>query len=199
MKPWEHHPALTEDRLKEVARLIQTGRNNALDRYNPVVGSTPWTVGCEAFAFQMHEIIEASAELDWLDIVDASMQFVFNVGGVPCRFYRGDAEDPNTRTLKQSYAELNEQSLFGPEELIALARTPLYRFAVETDVEGSITAISFVVLDGSSPVLIWQIPLDEPVTKITPLWVEGDEGVELPAPVVELAATKKAKKGGTSE
>ena len=41
------------------------------------------------------------------------------------------------------------------------------------------------------------IPLDEPVTKVSPLWVEGSEGVELPAPSVGVSTKKK--KDGTSD
>ena len=82
-----------------------------------------------------------------------------------------------------------------------LTAEPLYRFAIETDtIDGAITAITFVVLAGDTPVLTWKVPLDEPVTKVSPLWVEGSEGVELPAPSVEIAARKKKKKkDGTTE
>jgi hypothetical protein len=172
MTPWEHHPALTRDRLITIAQLIQRGRNLALDRFDPNVGCTGWTLGCEAFAFQRHQIIEAAADIDWLEILDPTMQFVFSIGDVPARFYRGEPEEPNT-----------------PE--------PLYRFAVETDLDGSTAAITFVILGGETPVLTWSIPLDEPVTKVSPLWVEGSEGVELPAPSVGVHIKKK--KDGTSD
>ena len=125
------------------------------------------------------------------------MQFVFAIGGVPVRFYRGEPDEPNARTLKQSYSELHQASLFGPEELIQLAPEPLYRFAIETDLDGSITAITFVVLDGDAPALTWRVPLDERVTKVSPLWVAGSDGVDLPAPAVGIAAKKK--KDGTTE
>src|SRR3546814_8545777 len=83
MTPWEHHPALTRDRLITIAQLIQRGRNMALDRFDPNVGCTGWTLGCEAFAFQRHKIIEAAADIDWLEILAATMQFVFSIGDVP--------------------------------------------------------------------------------------------------------------------
>jgi hypothetical protein len=38
MTPWEHNPALTEDRLITIGQLIRQGRNDALDRYDPTVG-----------------------------------------------------------------------------------------------------------------------------------------------------------------
>ncbi len=197
MTPWEHHPALTRDRLIMIAQLIQRGRNLALDRFDPNVGCTGWTLGCEAFAFQRHQIIEAAAGIDWLEVLDPTMQFVFSIGDVPARFYRGEPEEPNTRTLKQTFSELQQLSLFGTDELVKLTPEPLYRFAVETDLDGSTAAISFVVLGGETTVLTWSIPLDEPVTKVSPLWVEGSEGVELPAPLVGVPTKKK--KDGTSD
>lgn len=197
MTPWEHHPALSRDRLITIGQLIQRGRDFAMDRFDPDVGCTGWTLGCEAFAFQRHQIIQAAANVDWLSILDPTMQFVFSIGDVPARFYRGEPDDPNTRTLKQTFSELQQLSLFGADELVKLTAEPLYRFAVETDLDGSIAAITFVILGGETPVLTWSIPLDEPVTKISPLWVEGSEGVELPAPSVGIPA--KRKKDGTSD
>jgi len=197
MTPWEHHPALDRDRLITIGKLIERGRNNALDRFDPAIGCTPWTVGCEAFAFQKSEIETAALDVDWLEILDPSMQFVFSIGGVPVRFYRGEPDDPTTRTLKQSFSELKQRSLFSPDELVRLTSEPAYRFAIETDVDGALTAITFVVLAGETPVLTWEVPLDESVTKVSPLWIEGSEGVELPAPAVGIAARKK--KEGTTE
>ncbi|MGO4129221.1 hypothetical protein AB4Z01_32825 [Inquilinus sp. YAF38] len=197
MTPWEHHPALLRDRLVTIAQLITRGRNDALDRYDASVGCISWTVGCEAFAFQKHRIQEAAAGIDWLDILDPTMQFVFSIGGVPVRFYRGEPDDPNMRTLRQTFSELKQMSLFSAEELVKLTATPLYRFAVETDIDGAIVAVTFLVLAGDTPVLTWQVPLDTPVTKVSPLWVEGSEGVDLPVPSVGIAS--KRKKDGTSE
>lgn len=197
MTPWEHHAVLTRDRLITIAKLIERGRNNALDRFDPSIGCNPWTVGCEAFAFQKFEIETASFDSDWLEIIDPTMQFVFSIGGLPVRFYKGEPDDPTARTLKQSFSELKQLSLFGADELVKLAAEPAYRFAIETDVDGALTAITFVVLAGETPVLTWQVPLDEPITRISPLWVEGSEGVELPAPAVGIGGQKK--KGGAAE
>ena len=197
MNPWDHHPALTSERLIAIGQLIQVGRNEALDRFNPVIGCDGWTVGCEAFAFQKHQIIQAAMIVDWLEILDPSMQFVFCIGGVPARFYRGEPNDPTERTLKQWYPELDQLSLFSDEELKKLGEHLLYRFAVETDIDGSLTAVTFVILSGNAPILTWPIPLDAPVSKVSPLWVEGTEGVELPAPAVGRPDRKDGKDAAT--
>ncbi len=191
MTPWEHHPALTRDRLITIAQLIRKGRNDALDHFNPSIGCMGWNLGCDAFSCQRHQIIEASSVVDWLGILNPGMQFLFSIGGVPCRFYRGEPDEPSKRTLKQSFSELRQLSLFGVEELVKLTAEPIYRFAVETDIDGSLVAVTFVILDGEEPVLTWLIPLDEPVAKVSPLWIEGSEGIALPAPVVGVAVNKK--------
>jgi hypothetical protein len=123
---------------------------------------------------------------------------VFCIGGIPARFYRGEPDDPTDRTLKQSYPELDQLSLFSDEELRKLGGQLLYRFAVETDIDGSLTAVTFVILSGNSPILTWPIPLDAPVSKVSPLWVEGTEGVELPAPSVGLPDRKDGKDAASS-
>lgn len=190
MDPWELSDGLSADRLITIAQLIQRGRNKALDRFDSSIGCSPWTVGCEAFAFQKHEIVQAAEQLDWLEIVDGSMQFVFAIDGIPVRFYRGEPDEPNARTLRQTFPELKQLSLFCPEELATLGNGRLYRFAVETDFDGSLSAISFVVLDGEAPVLAWPIPLNDAVSKVAPLWGEKSEGVELPAPAVGIAKAR---------
>lgn len=196
MTPWEHDPKLTEDRLILIGQLIRQGRNDALDRYDQAIGCDGWTVGCEAFAFQKHQIITAAEHTDWLEILNPSMEFVFAIGGVPVRFYRGDATDPHERTLRQTFAELNQMTLFESEELERPGLNLLRRFAVETDIDGSITRITFVVLNGATPLLTWVIPLDRPVTKISPLWVKGSEGVVLPFPSISIPGREDKEKKG---
>lgn len=197
MTPWEHHPDLQRDRLVEIGRLIQQGRADALDRQDINVGSTPWTVGCEAFAFGTHQISEAALVHDWLDILQPGMQFVFKIGEIPVRFYKGAPDEPNKRTLRQTYSELHQLSLFGLDELAS--PDFLYRFAVETDFDGTVAAISFVVLDGEIPVLTWNVPLDEAVVRIAPLDIPDAQGVDLPKPSVIAPSADQDKKGRTDD
>jgi len=125
------------------------------------------------------------------------MQFVFSIGEVPVRFYKGAPDEPNKRTLRQSYSELNQLSLFGIED--SISSDLLYRFAVETDFDGTVIAISFVVLDGEVPVLTWNVPLGEPVTRIASLDVPDAQGVDLPKPKVIAPGMDQGKKDGTDD
>lgn len=197
MTPWDHHHDLQRDRLIEIGRLIQQGRNNAIEREDPGIGSDPWTVGCEAFAFGKHEITLAAPEHDWLEILQPGMQFVFGIGEVPVRFYKGAPDEPNKRTLRQTYSELQQLSLFGIDEIVSSER--LYRFAVETEFDGTVAVISFVVLDGETPILTWNVPLDEPVVRVARIDIPDAAGVDLPRPRVIAPNVDKDEEDDASE
>jgi hypothetical protein len=184
-EPWSIHQDLTRERLVAVAQLILTGRNDALDRHDPNVGGDPWTLGCSAFQYQRYQITKAVLDrrFAWLSILDSSMQFIFQIGAVPMRFYRGDAEEPTARTLRQAYPELLQASLFPPT---SEAREYAHRLAVETDIEGAVTSIKYVAMSGDSAEYFWEIPLVGVITPIRPVGVTPAEGVELPPPAVEV-------------
>jgi hypothetical protein len=184
-EPWSIHPDLTSDRLIAIGQLILQGRNDALDRHDPDVGADPWTLGCNAFQYQRFQISKAVTDgsFPWLSIIDPSMQFVFRIGAVPMRFYRGEADDPTPRTLRQSFPELRQFSLFpkGTE-----ARDYTHRLAVETDIDGAVTSIKYVATNGDTPEFFWDIPLTASVAPIRPVDENPAGGVELPPPTVEL-------------
>lgn len=181
--PWDHHPDLTADRLIAIGNLIRQARGDALDRHNPDIGDDGWTLGCSAYKFCCFRIIQASggAAEAWLSITDPSLQFIFAIGTVPVRFYRGYAEEPTSKTCHVSYPELNQLALAFPNEGDAQL---LYRFAVETDFDGSITAIKFVGLHGTTPAFCWEVPHESAtIIPFPPIGI-AEEGVELPAPQV---------------
>lgn len=100
---------------------------------------------------------------------------------MPVRFYKGEADDPSDRTLRQTFSELNQLAfVFGKQDGGDLA----YRFAVETDFDGSITSIKFVGLRGDSPVFCWDVPYLEAVG--LPPGTPATEGVNLPKPAVRI-------------
>lgn len=193
-KPWDFHGHLTHDALVAVAGLIAQGRSDALIRHNEEIGDDGWTLGCSAFQFARFQINKAAggSGFEWLAIIDPTKQFIFQIGDVPVRFYKGDADQPSDRTLRQTFSELNQLAFtFGDEEGAGLA----YRFAVETDFDGAITSIKFVGLRGESRVFVWEVPYTEAVS--LPQAAPATVGVELPKPEVrvpgdEIAKTKPA-------
>lgn len=182
--PWEIHSDLTRDRLVAISRLITRGRSDAVMWQNPEIGDDNWVLGCRAFQAARHQIISTAGTdgFDWLEIVDSSKHLIFKIGEVPVRFYRGLAEEPTTRTLRQTFPELEQLALVFPgDERQDLA----FRFAVETDVDGTVAVMRFVGLLGESAVLNWPVPLDGASVSVFPI-APPAEGVELAAPIVQI-------------
>jgi hypothetical protein len=196
--PWDYHPDLTADRLIRVAQCIVKGRNDALDRHNAAIGDTGWTLGCSAFQFACFRLLEVmdSGDYPWLVPVDRSLQFIFKIGAIAVRFYRGEADDPHVRTLRRTYPELIQFRLAFPDDE---GRDLLYRFAVETDFDGSISAIKFVGLRDESPVFCWEVPYEAGVGRMPRVVEPPAEGIELPPPPVKLPGEDNEKEGNEKE
>lgn len=191
-KPWDFHPDLTEDRLVEVAKLIVDGRNAAIELQVESEGDNGWTLGCRAFQFARHRILTASADgsIPYLGIIDSTLHLVFTIGQIPVRIYRGDAEDPTERTLRQSNSELDQLG-FSFDDLDESGDLA-YRFAVETDFDGSVISVHFVGLRGKTAELNWLVPLDEDDGLVGGVGVPAEDEVDLPAPSVSIPAHKKS-------
>ena len=131
-----------------------------------------------------HEIISAAGTegFEWLSIADSSRHLIFMIGAVPVRFYRGLAEDPTDRTLRQTFPELRQLALVFPgDERQDLA----FRFAVEPDIDGTVAIMRFVGLLGDVALLNWVVPMEDATVSIFPM-AAPSEGVELGAPVVQI-------------
>ena len=170
-KPWDFHPALTEERLRICARMLANARRDALAMASYELGDDPWSVGCRAFAFGRHRLKRAASSGDypWLEVLDDSAHFVFVIGGngngVPVRFYRGAAEEPTERTLRQQEVEVQQLSLaLGEEAAEGLA----FRLAVETGEGGRVERVVFLALRGEERVeCFWPVPLELPAAEAT--------------------------------
>ncbi|MBS0538582.1 MAG: hypothetical protein JSR47_07495 [Proteobacteria bacterium] len=191
LNPWDYHRHLTRKALIAIARLIAQGRSDALIRHDESIGDDGWTLGCKAFQYARFQITNAAQTegFDWLTIMDPSKQFIFKIGDVPVRFYKGEADEPSERTLRQTFSELSQLAfVFGREDGAGMA----YRFAIETDFDGSISSIKFVGLRGDSPVFAWDVPYTEAV--VTPPATPPTKGVELPKPEVRAPGADRGDK-----
>lgn len=195
--PSDFHPALTTERLVSVGEMIRRGRAEAVEQHAPELGDDGWTLGCRAYKFCCYRIEEGSISGDgvnWLTVQDSSLRFMFSIGGVPFRFYRGDADGPPSKTCKVSYPELSQLAMtfMGSNQDFA------YRIAVETDFDGSVLTVKFVVLSDEKPIFTWEIP-DTGSTVISsfPPVGTGSDGIDLPAPFVDFpdADDEKIAKG----
>lgn len=109
MDPWDINPALTAERLAFIARLLAAVRRDAADAHEADRGDTAWGLGCRSHERSMHAITNAAQGIaaDWLQVVEPGLHFVFAIGGVPFRFYRGEADSPPTRSLRRNFPEIN--------------------------------------------------------------------------------------------
>ncbi len=187
--PWELHPALSEERLLACARLLARGRADALALADHWAGDDAWSVGCRAYAFSKHQLARAaeSGRFPWLRILDETHHFVFLVDGVPVRFFRGDAADPNKRTLRQQESEAEQLALaLGAHDADGL----MFRFAVETHPDGAVRRVVFLALRGEEGRVecAWPVPLDEVGPSVRR---NGGAAMQLPLPAGQARARRR--------
>jgi hypothetical protein len=187
--PWERHPGLTEERLRAVARIIQRVRNEVLEDYDAGKGDGPWSLGCRAYERTCFAITQAAEGeySDWLTVIEPPLHFVFGIGGVPVRHYRGEDDRPNVRALRMRAPEIEaveaQLELF-PEYEQSNPSWP-WRLVVVSDDDGSVLRIVMVQLDPNGcPRNPWTVPLAGDVVPFAPVSAAAKEGVELPPPQV---------------
>jgi hypothetical protein len=191
--PWDYHPDLTEDRIITIARMIVDGRQAAVELFDEEAGDNGWTLGCRAFQFGRARILRAvdDSSYDWLGLIDRTLQLIFTIGEVPIRIYRGEAEEPTDRTMRQSLSELRQLGFSFDER--DEGRDLLFRLAVETDIDGSVLAMKFVGLRGETAILNWDIPIESSAGSGA-IGRPATESVELESPNVGVR-TRKIKTG----
>lgn len=207
-KPWEIHPDLTEERLAFLARLIRSVRAEAVDAHDPVKGDTSWGLGCRSHERTLFAITNAAAGIaaSWLTVIEPGLHFVFAVGSVPLRFYRGEADHPPTKSLQRNYVEIvqAQTSLFSlpgfETPATAVAAAYLWRIAIETNFDGSVDRVVLVEVseDGQSIRTTYEIP-ESASGYVASTEPKLKDGTALPAPTVGLKSQKKNKKAGSDE
>ena len=186
MKPWDYSPDLTQDRLIVVGSLIAQARKSVFELYDER-GDDSWSLGCRGFAWCRNAIIRLadSDTYPWLSVIDRSRRFIFRIGIVPIRFFRGDADEPFQKTLASASFEGEQYALKFPGENPGL--NLIWRFVVETDFDGDFAKVFF---NGATrngiPECVWEVPLFEEDLKD----LEDEAAVapeeELPEPIVGL-------------
>lgn len=176
--PWLQFPALTQTRLRVLAELIQEVRHLAVLTHEPHLGDDAWVLGVRAYKRTCFAIAKGSIgeHQEWLSVIEnevrervreemapevlnPELHFVFAVGGVPLRFYRGSADEPTNKSLKRQYPEIHAQQLlmdYVPEPVF----DRVLRLAVETNELGEVTRVVLVHLDEKgNPHNPWEISL----------------------------------------
>ena len=158
--PWDIHPALAEDRLRVCALLLARARRDAVTMASTELGDDAWSIGCRAYAFGRHRLVRLVEQRrhNWLTLLDDSHHFVFMIGGVPVRFFRGSADEPAGRTLRRQVLEAQQMSLaLGEEQADGL----VFRLAIEARADSQVDRIVFLALRGEAGTVecLWPIPL----------------------------------------
>ncbi len=204
--PRDVHPALQRDRLTAIARLVWAARVSAARDANWDLGDNIWTIGCVGFKRTCTAISRAAVgELKpFLSVRDRSHHFVFQIGGVPIRVYRGDIDG----SAPERFAVPDLQEQHDLQLAFDLFDTPtpsaIFRLIVETDRQGFPVAIFLAQVEPSGEIVNpWRIPLSAEEEgysdgAILPL---APSPVTPPAPSVGDAAEESSeqqtrKKGG---
>lgn len=212
-KPSDFHPGLTDDRLAIVAKIITDARHECALRHDPKKGDNNWTTGCRAYCWICYGLIVGSTQHPWLTIIDGGgsvetptgtevfqtgLRFVFGVGGVPLRFYKGEATDIPKKSLRVAFPELTARQVamtFGE------AATPIphaLRLAVEVDDDGEVSRITLVqVMDENATRIgeTWVITQTPVPANVTPFTPKKEEGKDLGQPLVG-SRKKQSDEGG---
>jgi len=150
LPPWEVTPRLERSRMEVLAREASLARNSAADLYDPLSGDDPWSLGCRAYSrtcFRL-EMLAESGEYPWLKITRRNLYFTLFVDGVPLKFYRGSAEQPNSRTLKSGLDEAlragQERLPFYDQEISREEEGWFWLMAIDTDQDGRTLQVYFL-------------------------------------------------------
>jgi hypothetical protein len=181
-KPWEVAPALTEDRLLHIAKIMKDVRERAIDLHLPEEGDTAWGLGCRIYDRTINRIDWEAAILPWFEVIKDGLYFVMLIDKVPVRFYKGEIGSPNSRTLHRHQAEISAQQLAFPWD----SSEWFWRMVIVPDNEGKVLRIVIAQFTESGNTRnIWDIPISSPVHALTRMTDTYPEPVKLAKPVLE--------------
>lgn len=190
--PSDCHPDLTYERLQALAQFFASTRAKVVALHEPLNGDDAWALGCRGFARWRNQLLKKhmSGEWAWLKIINPGKKFIFSIGSVPVRFYRGSLKNPPQRSLAVSFEEARQMSLAFPDHGNNLSNLK-WRFAITTDYLGLPTKVIFAGFSSESQVAAqWEIPFD--MTTETRVDLAANEDmVQLPAPKVSVFTLKK--------
>ncbi|MEI8667029.1 hypothetical protein P4S65_00900 [Pseudoalteromonas sp. B131b] len=187
-QPWEINPALTSERLKKLASLIRSIRDDVVDRHDDVLGDSARSTGLRAYECCRNQIISASRDKDewsFLDILKGDGRFTFSIDSVPVRLYRGQPSNPQERRLIPCEEATRQMSLLPVE--VGNDANVLWFFAIEVDEFRYVERVTFTGYLDEVQVSCWEIPLNEHVPAFTSV------NVDLPEPVLVQKASVSVK------
>lgn len=186
--PWEITPALTAERLQLLASTIAEVRADAREGHVPEKGDDAWTFGCRAYRRTCHAFagLALSGDHPWLAVDTQGLAFTLLVDGEPIKFYKGDAENPSSRSLRRGLDEaLKQGKLSFYDDELASGGGWFWLLAVETLEDGSLLRAAVLQANENEETRnLFFIPTDPPIAVASAVVAFGREGIDLPPPVV---------------
>ena len=197
-KPWDVNHEFTEERLLFIAGILKQVRNRTVDLHDTSEGDAVWSLGCRVYERSINIIARETEKIPWLRVIKKGLYFVMLIEGVPIRFYRGEIENPTTRSLQRLYPEIEAQQCIFP-----FAKDQFewfWRIVVETDESGKVFRVVIAQFAESGNVRHqWTIPISESFATITSIIKQSSEGVVLEKPIVEPRQDMQKKAAGNDK
>lgn len=167
--PWELSPALEQERLVILARVVVETRNKVFADANRAEGDTNWGLGCRAHERLGHalERLVVEATHPWLTVHREGLYLMPLIDGVAVRPYRGPADRPSARHLDAVRFEHGRrqasrgQAAFSFMEPVEPDGPWFWLMAMETEAGGKVArVVYFQANEAGETRHPWDCPLD---------------------------------------
>jgi len=192
------HPDVTTKRLAFLARLIAGVWKKVRNAHKPVEGDTMLGYGVRFHERMCHALRQAALKFSWLRLIERRRHFVFTIGAVPFRVYRGHAKRPKKNYLVRQQREQDQQTLAGIEfewccrlavEGVAANQTPNVILVQQSVRTGKVRNEWHVLPTGRA---IQQTPATQENVETTVLPLFRDAAEQSPPQIAIKRETKKA-------
>jgi hypothetical protein len=184
-KPWEIHKALTPEKLCTVGSILADIRRKALDVYDPDEGDGTWCNECTIYQRTLNILKRSNDTHPWLKISDTGLYFIMFIDDVPVRYYKGQFDKPNKRSLNIRTNELI------PHEQLCLLDPEYFhwywRIILETDENRMASRVGIAQFREGTEVMrnLWTFP-QHAITNISLVTSEKREPTILAPPTISL-------------
>lgn len=143
--PSEYHRDLTEDRLRVVSKIFLDTIEDSKDIAKEIGYVGPWGEGCLCFERPKYKLIDEinSKKYPWLTLAKGDMDYIFNIGSVPCRYFKDDLDSPRKKNF---YVNRMIDDLFPIDSHDVVLYRFVYQDSNYKDEEGTIHFVGYNAL-----------------------------------------------------
>jgi hypothetical protein len=197
MTPWEISPGLSQQRLQQLALIIDRVRADALEDHRPEKGDDPWTFGCMCYRRTVFAVDQfaRSGDAPWLEADVEGLRCTLFLEGEPIKFYRGDPESPSDKFLTNGFdAAVRQGKLkFYEDELASEAHGWFWLLTIQTQADGTVLQVWLLQVNRNGETRVqYPISIADPLPVVTSLLDNHREGADLPPPAVQPKTAHEA-------